>query len=66
LPGRTGLENRPYPQVDLLRAAAKAARAVDAGAIAQGFSGDSGRIAAAIESARLEAVSDALAKWRQR
>jgi tRNA nucleotidyltransferase (CCA-adding enzyme) len=64
--GRTGLEDRPYPQADLLRAAAKAARAVDAGAIAQRISGDPGRIAAAIESARLEAVSDALAKWRQR
>ena len=64
--GRSGLETRPYPQADLLRAAAAAARAVDAGAIAQGIGGDPGRIAAAIESARLEAVSGALAKWRQR
>ena len=64
--GRSGLETRAYPQADLLRAAAAAARAVDAGAIAQGFNGDPGRIAAAIESARLEAVSDALATWRQR
>ena len=64
--GRSGLETRPYPQADLLRAAAAAARAVDAGAIAQGIGRDPGRIAAAIESARLEAVSGALAKWRQR
>ena len=64
--GRSGLETRAYPQADLLRAAAAAARAVDAGAIAKGIGSDPGRIAAAIESARLDAVSDALAKWRQR
>jgi tRNA nucleotidyltransferase (CCA-adding enzyme) len=32
--GRTGYETRPYPQADLLRRCATAARAVDAGAIA--------------------------------
>ena len=64
--GRSGLETRAYPQADLLREAGAAARAVDAGAIAQGIADDPGRIAAAIESARFEAVSDALAKWRQR
>jgi tRNA nucleotidyltransferase (CCA-adding enzyme) len=64
--GRSGLETRAYPQADLLRAAAQTARAVDAGIIAQSVDGDPGRIAAAIEAARLEAVSSALAQWRQR
>jgi tRNA nucleotidyltransferase (CCA-adding enzyme) len=64
--GRSGLETRAYPQADLLRAAAQAARAVHAGIIAQSVDGDPGRIAAAIEAARLEAVSSALAQGRQR
>ena len=62
--GRGGMENRAYPQADWLRAAAAAARAVDAGAIAQRTNGDPGRIVAAIEAARLEAVSGALAGMR--
>jgi len=64
--GRSGLESRAYPQADLLRAAAAAARKVDAGRIAQGITGDPGRIAAAIETARLDAVAEALALARQR
>jgi len=64
--GRSGLETRAYPQADLLRAAAAAARAVDSGGIAQRTSGEPGRIAAAIEAARLDAVSMALADLRQR
>jgi tRNA nucleotidyltransferase (CCA-adding enzyme) len=64
--GRGGLEDRPYPQADLLRAAAAAARAVDAGSIAQGLNGDPGRIASAIEAARLVAVTAALSEKRQR
>lgn len=64
--GRSGFETRAYPQADLLRRAAAAARAVDAGAIAQRVNGDPGRIAAAIEAARLEAVSKALSEMRQR
>ncbi len=63
--GRTNLENRPYPQADLLRAAAGAARAVDAGSIAQRLGGDPSRIAAAIDAARLEAVSASMAQLRQ-
>ena len=63
--GRTGYEQRPYPPADLLRCAAAAARAVDAGAIANDV-GDPGRIPAAIEAARLKAVTDALAVARQR
>ena len=64
--GRSGLESRDYPQAELLRAAAAAARKVDAGRIAQGIIGDPGRIAAAIEAARLDAVAEALALARQR
>jgi len=63
--GRTGNERRPYPAADILRRAAAAARAVDAGAIAFGV-GDPGRISAAIEAARLKAVTEALAAARQR
>ncbi len=64
--GRSGLDTRPYPQADWLRAAANAAREVDAGGIAKKVNGDAGRIAAAIEAARLEAVSTALSQMRQR
>jgi len=63
--GRTGLESRAYPQADLLRAAAAAARAVDAGRIAQGLDGDPARISTAIEAARLSAVSKVLTQMRQ-
>ncbi|MEO8003556.1 MAG: multifunctional CCA addition/repair protein [Betaproteobacteria bacterium] len=58
--GRLGLQDRAYPQADLLRAAAAAARSVDAGAIAQATSGPA-RIATAIAAARLGAVTAALA-----
>jgi len=64
--GRGGLEARAYPQADLLRTAAAAARAVDAGSIAQRVGNDPGRIAAAIEAARLDAVTKALAQMRRR
>ena len=63
--GRTGREKEPYPQAQILRAAAAAARAVDAGAIAR-QAGDPGLIPAAIEAARLQAVTDALDAIRQR
>ena len=64
--GRAGLESRAYPQADLLRAAAAAARAVDAGVIAQKAGADPVRIAAAIETARLDAVTRALSEMGQR
>jgi tRNA nucleotidyltransferase (CCA-adding enzyme) len=64
--GRSGLQTRPYPQADLLRSAAAAARAVDAGAIAQEASGNPSRIASAIEAARLVVVAAALSKFCQR
>ncbi len=63
--GRTGYEQRPYPPADILRCAAAAARAVDAGAIALEIR-DPGRISSAIEAARLKAVTEALAAARQR
>ncbi len=63
--GRPGYEQRPYPPADILRIAAAAARAVDAGAIALGV-GDPARIPAAIEAARLKAVTEALATARER
>jgi tRNA nucleotidyltransferase (CCA-adding enzyme) len=59
--GRAGFEARPYPQAELLRAAATAARGVDAGAIAQ-QSPSPEEIPRRIEAARLEAVSAALAR----
>ncbi len=69
--GRGGIESSDpqtlaYPQADLLRAAAAAARAVNAGKIALATNGDPGQISAAIEAARLEAVSRVVAERRQR
>ncbi len=63
--GRSGYEQRAYPPADILRRAAAAARAVDAGAIALEVE-DQGRIPGAIEAARLQAVTEALAAARQR
>jgi tRNA nucleotidyltransferase (CCA-adding enzyme) len=54
--GRTGLEDRAYPPADRLRAAFEAARAVDAGAIAQ--SGRSGEeIRQVLRQRRIEAIA---------
>ncbi len=58
--GRTGLEDRDYPQVDLLRAAFTAAAAVDAGAIAAET--DERRIPEAIRKARAAAIREARAQ----
>ena len=63
--GRAGREHEPYPQADILRAAAAAARSVNAGSIAQ-QAGDPSLIPAAIEAARLQAVTNALDAIRQR
>lgn len=63
--GRTGREQEHYPQADILRAAAAAARSVDAGSIAQ-QAGEPALIPAAIEAARLQAVTNALDAVRQR
>ena len=55
--GRTGFEQRPYPQANYLRGAAQAARAVDIQPLLdKGLQGaEMGR---ALEQARLEALSD--------
>lgn len=63
--GRTGREREPYPQAQILRDAAAAARSVNAGSIAQQAS-DPALIPAAIEAARLKAVTHALDAIRQR
>jgi len=54
--GRTGLENRPYPQANHFRGAYVAAAAIDAGAIAK--ANDSLKIPAAIRSARKKAIRE--------
>ena len=59
--GRTGLEDRPYPQAALLRRAREAACSVDAGALAaQGMQGK--EIAAALKQSRTQAIADELSK----
>ena len=62
--GRTGYEQRAYPQAQWLRAAADAANGVDAGAVAK-LQSETARIAGAVESARLDAVSAVWNRLRQ-
>ena len=52
--GRTGYEDRPYPQADIFRRALDAARAVDTAALATGRSGP--EIGTAIRNARISAI----------
>lgn len=54
--GRSGLENRGYPQADFMRGAFAAAGAVDAGAIAREFA--RAKIPAAIQKARKRAIAE--------
>jgi tRNA nucleotidyltransferase (CCA-adding enzyme) len=54
--GRTGLENRDYPQANYLRSAFVAAAAVDAGSIANSI--EETRIPDAIRAARVHAVAE--------
>jgi tRNA nucleotidyltransferase (CCA-adding enzyme) len=56
--GRTGYEDRPYPQADIFRRASSAARAVDTAAIAAGRNGP--QIGEAIRAARIEAIRAAV------
>lgn len=60
--GRTGLEDRDYPQADMFRSACRAASAVDAGAIAKA-SGEDG-IREAIAAARRSAIGEARAAFQ--
>ncbi|WP_116139710.1 multifunctional CCA addition/repair protein [Trinickia diaoshuihuensis] len=58
--GRLGFETREYPQADRLRVALTAARAVDAGAVAQALAGEPSKIKEAVHRARAKAVAEAL------
>ena len=58
--GRTGLEDRDYPQADLFRLAFRAADSVDTGAIAKEHEGADGKkIGEAIRRARVRAIAEA-------
>ncbi|POZ51092.1 multifunctional CCA addition/repair protein [Methylovulum psychrotolerans] len=57
--GRTGFENRPYPQAGLFRAAAKAAVSVDISAIVGGTL-QGAQIGEAIRQLRIRAVTEAI------
>jgi tRNA nucleotidyltransferase (CCA-adding enzyme) len=60
--GRTGFEDRPYPQAPYLEAALSAARAVDAGEVAGRYLGQPARIADAVHAARVAAVAEAVGR----
>src|SRR6185437_4072594 len=55
--GRLGFERRDYPQAERLRVALIAARAVDAGAVAQAFADQPAKIKDAVQRARTAAVA---------
>jgi tRNA nucleotidyltransferase (CCA-adding enzyme) len=58
--GRKGLEDRPYPQGDLLRAALRAARGVDAARVREERGVDGEALGRALREARLAAEKTAL------
>jgi tRNA nucleotidyltransferase (CCA-adding enzyme) len=58
--GRLGLEQQAYPQAERLREALVAARAVDAGAVAQQYADQPSKIKDAVHDARVAAVKGAL------
>lgn len=58
--GRLGFESRDYPQAERLRVALAAARAVDAGAIAQACADKPSKIKEAVHRARVAAVAAAI------
>ncbi len=60
--GRTGFAERPFPQAPHLEQALAAARAVNAGAVAQRYTGQPQRIPGAVHAARVAAVELAVAK----
>ncbi len=61
--GRTGFEQRPYPQADYLRTMQRAAAAIDAGAIAR-KTPDGQSVAERIQRARQRAIAAAIREWR--
>ncbi|HEY3518916.1 MAG TPA: multifunctional CCA tRNA nucleotidyl transferase/2'3'-cyclic phosphodiesterase/2'nucleotidase/phosphatase, partial [Gammaproteobacteria bacterium] len=62
--GRKGLESSSYPQADWLRAALRAAKAVDAGKVKAETGLDGEALGKALHDERLAAVKDALAAQR--
>ena len=62
--GRTGFEESPFPQAELLRTASRAARSVDAGEIAAKLDNPA-HIKKRIEAARIDAISKAVGALRQ-
>jgi tRNA nucleotidyltransferase (CCA-adding enzyme) len=62
--GRAGEPRSDYPPIRLLGAAAAAARGIDAGLIAR-EAGDTSNIPAAVETARLKAITETLANLRR-
>ncbi|HXZ10512.1 MAG TPA: multifunctional CCA addition/repair protein [Paraburkholderia sp.] len=60
--GRLGFEARAYPQAERLRVALVAARAVDAGAVAQQFGDNPSMIRDAVHRERVRAVEGALGR----
>jgi tRNA nucleotidyltransferase (CCA-adding enzyme) len=61
--GRPGFEDKPYPQADVFRTAANAARRVDAGKIA-GEVDKPEQIKERVDTARVDAIRDAIATLR--
>lgn len=60
--GRLGFEMREYPQAERLRVALTAARAVDAGAVAQALAAEPAKIKDAVHHERVAAVQTALSE----
>lgn len=61
--GRTGFENRPYPQADLFRIATKAGLSIDISAVINGDLQGS-QIGEAIRQLRIRAVTDAIQAYK--
>jgi tRNA nucleotidyltransferase (CCA-adding enzyme) len=62
--GRTGFENRAFPQAAYLETLLNAARGVDAGAIARQLTGEPQKIAESVHAARVAAVATAMTSMK--
>ncbi len=63
--GRTGFENKPYPQANYLRMVLQAASGVDAGAVARQYTAPE-KIREAIYQARLEAINISISPFEKK
>ncbi len=63
--GRSGFEQRPFPQAPYLEAMLAAAQSVKAGVIAAMFVQEPQRIPEAIRAARVELVRERIVEWRR-